>query len=168
MMGKTIATALLVVALCGLIVPTASGGGPDVRPYYTSALDALGVTYDVWDVATQGDPSASDLMGYQMVIWFTGYPRRDTFTSANEATVAAYLDAEGRFWLVSEDYLYDRGLTSFGRTRLRIDSYTNDVNRTDPEGTEQPPGVGLGPYNLTPPDGWPGDLYTDDVIKWSG
>ncbi len=63
--------------------------GPDVRIYYTSALDELGVTYDVWDVATQSDPSADDLMDYQMVIWFTGYPRSDTFTSANEAAVAA-------------------------------------------------------------------------------
>jgi hypothetical protein len=142
--------------------------GPDVRIYYTSALDELDATYDVWDVVTQGDPSASDLMGYTMVIWFTGYPRDDTFTSANEAAVAAYLDAEGRFFLSSEDYLHDRGLTSFGQSRLRINTYTNDVNRTDLDGTDHPPGVGLGPYNLIPPDGWPGDLYTDDVARWSG
>jgi len=166
--GKIFAITLIVVALCGLIVPTAFGGGPDVRPYYTSALDELGITYDVWDVAAQGDPSADDLVGYQMVIWFTGYSRNDTFTSANEAAVATYLDAQGRFWLVSEDYLYDRGLTSFGQNRLRIDSYTNDVNRTDPEGVIYSPAEGLGPYNLTPPDGWPGELYTDDVVRWSG
>jgi gamma-glutamyltranspeptidase len=143
--------------------------GPDVRAYYTSTLDALNVTYAVWDVVTQSDPSASDLTGYEMVLWFTGYPRSSTFTSANETAVAAYLDAEGRFFLSSEDYLHDRGLTSFGRDRLRINSYTNDVNRTDPEGTGSPPGGGLGPYNLTLPDGWPGgDLYTDNVVKWSG
>ncbi len=141
---------------------------PDVRPYYTSALDALDITYDAWDTAAQGDPSADDLMGYQIVIWFTGYPRSDTFTSANEAAVAAYLDAEGRFWLISEDYLYDRGLTSFGQNRLSISSYTNDVNRTDPEGVLYSPGSGLGPYNLTPPSGWPGELYTDNVVRQSG
>ncbi len=168
MIGKTFAIAIVVAAFCGFIAPAALGDGPDVRPYYTSALDELGVTYDVWDVATQGDPSADDLMAYQVVIWFTGYPRSDTFTSANEAAVASYLDAQGRFWLVSEDYLYDRGLTSFGQIRLRIGSYTNDVNRTDPEGTGQSPGGGLGPYNLTPPDGWLGELYTDDVVKLGG
>jgi len=27
-----------------------------------------------------------------------------------------YLDADGRFCLVSDDYLYDRGLTSFGQS----------------------------------------------------
>ena len=142
--------------------------GPDVRIYYTSALDELGETYDVWDVATQGDPSAGDFVDYQMVIWFTGYPRSDTFTSANEAAIAAYLDAEGRFFLSSEDYLHDRGLTMFGHDRLTIASYTNDVNRTDPAGVLNSPGMGLGPYNLIPPNGWPGNLYTDDVVKRSG
>lgn len=167
-MVKTLATALVVVALCSLVAPAALGDGPDVRPYYTSALDKLQVTYEVWDVATQANPSADDLIGYPIVIWFTGYPRHNTFTSANEAAVASYLDAQGCFWLVSEDYLYERGLTSFGQERLRIWGYTNDVNRTDPEGVQYSPGDGLGPYTLTPPDGWPGELYTDNVIRWSG
>ena len=186
MVGRTCAVTLAVVTVWGFLITAvalsqASGAnlacvllvdddqdGPDVRLYYTSALDELGVTYDVWDVASQGDPSANDLMGYRMVIWFTGYPRSDTFTSANEAAVAAYLDAEGLFFLSSEDYLYDRGLTTFGRTRLTIASYTNDVNQTDPVGVLYSPASGLGPYNLIPPGGWPGDLYTDDVVRQSG
>lgn len=186
MVGKTFAVVLVVATMWGFLITSVALGqapganlacvllvdddqdGPDVRIYYTSALDELGVTYDVWDVATRGDPSADDLTNYQMVLWFTGYPRSDTFTSANEAAVAAYLDAEGLFFLSSEDYLYDRGLTSFGQTRLTIDSYTNDVNRTDPVGVLYSPGSGLGPYNLIPPNGWPGDLYTDDIVKRSG
>ena len=189
MIRKTFAAALVVATLCSLIASAALGyvlttaaslplpcvllvdddqDNPDVRTYYISALDELGVTYDVWDVTTQSDPSASDL-SYKMVIWFTGYPRSDTFTSANEAAVATYLDAEGRFWLVSEDYLYDRGLTSFGQSRLRIGSYRSDVNRMDPVGNpDHPVGSGLGPYNLIPPHGWPGDLYTDDVNNGGG
>lgn len=184
-MGKTFAAALVVATIWGLMTSAALGqapganlacvllvdddqDGPDVRIYYTSALDELNVTYDVWDVATQGDPSAGDLMGYQMVIWFTGYSRSDTFTSANEAAVAAYLDAEGSFFLSSEDYLHDRGLTSFGQIRLAISTYTNDVNQTDPVGVLNTPGMGLGPYNLIPPNGWPGDLYTDAVVKRIG
>lgn len=190
MIHKTFTVILTSAVLCGLIALAALGyvlttaaspppscvllvdddqDGPDVRTYYTSALDELRATYDVWDLAVQGSPSASDLMGYQMVIWFTGYPRSDTFTSANEAAVATYLDAEGQFCLVSEDYLYDRGLTSFNMSRLRIGSYTSDVNRTDPKGNGgHPIGGGLGPYNLTVPDGWLGDLYTDDVDHGSG
>ena len=141
---------------------------PDVGAYYTSALDALGATYNVWDMATQGDPLTSDLLGYQMVIWFTGYPRSDTFTSANESTVSSYLDAGGRFFLSSEDYLQDTGLTSFGQVRLRISNYVSDVNQTYLGGTGQSPGYSLGPYNLTPPDGWTGHLNTDSVFKGSG
>ncbi len=184
-MVRKLAIALVVAALCGLIASAASGhalgdsqscvllvdddqNGPDVRGYYTSALGELSIAYDVWDIVTQGDPSADDLMGYQIVMWFTGYPRSDTFTSDNEAAVATYLDAEGRFWLVSEDYLYDRELTSFGQDRLYINSYTNDVKRTDPEGIANTLGNGLGPYNLTPPNGWPGDLYTDDIVTGHG
>jgi len=187
---KTFTVILTSVVLCGLIALAALGyvlttaansslpcvllvdddqDSPDVRTYYTSALDELGATYDVWDLDVQGSPSASDLMGYQMVIWFTGYPRSDTFTSANEAAVQSYLNAEGRFCLVSEDYLYERGLTSFGLIRLRIDSYTSDVNRTDPVGNGgHPVGDGLGPYNLIAPDGWSGDLYTDNVNPSGG
>ena len=174
-MSRTFTTAFVIAALCGLMTSAALGqapgahqDGPDVRAYYTSTLAKLSITYDIWDIASQGAPSAGDLMDYQMVIWFTGYPRSDTFTSDNEAAVATYLDAGGRFWLVSEDYLYDRGLTAFGQNRLAIASYTNDVNRTDPVGVLYSPGMGLGPYNLIPPSGWPGDLYTDDVVKRSG
>ncbi len=29
------------------------------RPYYTSALDALGLGYEVWDVQTQGQPTSA-------------------------------------------------------------------------------------------------------------
>ena len=187
MASKTSATALVVATIWGLLITSMALGqvpeanlacmllvdddqdGPNVRIYYTSTLDELDVAYDVWDVATQGDPSADDLMGYQMVIWFTGYPRSDTFTSANETAVAAYLDAGGRsFFLSSEDYLYDMGLTMFGQIRLAISSYTNDVNRTDLEGTGQLPGGGSGAHNLVPPSGWVGDLYTDNVVKRGG
>ena len=169
MIHRTLTVILTSAILGGLIAPAALGSGPDIRLHYTSTLDELGVTYDVWDVATQGDPSANDLMDHEMVIWFTGYPRSDTFTSVNEEAVATYLDAGGRFCLVSEDYLYDRGLTSFGQSRLRIGSYTNDVNWTDPVGNAgHSLGSGLGPYNLTAPAGWPGDLYTDNVNNSGG
>lgn len=188
-MSKIFSAALVAVLFCGLITAVALGNvltaaassslpcvllvdddqeNPDVRAYYTSTLDALGASHGVWDLATQGDPSASDLLGYQMVIWFTGNSRNGTFTLANESAVATYLDAGGRFLFSSEDYLQDRGLTSFGQGRLRVSSYTSDVNRTDLGSTGQSPGYGLGPYNLTPPDGWTEHLRTDSVFKGSG
>ncbi len=148
---------------------------PDVRAYYTEALDDLGYDYDVWDVAAQGNPTAADLADYRMVFWFTGYPWGQTFTGQNEAAVAAYLDAGGNFFLSSEDYLYDFGLTPFGQNYLGISNYQNDVERTDPVGNAgNPVGDGLGPYSLTPPAGWDGSLWTDNAtgpaspFRWQG
>jgi hypothetical protein len=135
---------------------------PDVRAYWTGTLDNLGLDYDLWDVATQGDPAEGNLLGYNMVFWFTGYPWGNTFNSSNEAAVAAYLDAGGNFWLSSEDYLYDYGLTSFGHDYLHVGTFSNDEAELDAVGNAgDPVGGGLGPYTLTKPTGWTGTIWTD-------
>ncbi len=131
--------------------------GPDVRSYYTEALDALGLDYSVWDVSGQGDPTANDLAGYAMVFWFTGYPYSQTFTSGNEAAVGAYLDAGGKFFMSSQDYLWDYGLTPFGQNYLHIASFSSDVSQTTVTG--QNVFAGLGPYALS----YPFTNYSDIV-----
>jgi hypothetical protein len=137
---------------------------PDVRVYYTEALNSLGYTYDVWDLAAQGNPSSDDLTGYRAVVWFTGYPWSRTFEPRDELAVAAYLDAGGNLFLSSEDYLWEYGITAFGDTYLGISSFSSDVEETDPVGNAgNPVGSGLGPYNLTTPTGWSGSLWTDYV-----
>jgi hypothetical protein len=141
---------------CILVVDD-DGDGPDVRTSYTGALDSLGLDYNVWDVLSQGDPSVDDLMGYQTVIWFNGYPYSNTFNSDNEAAVGAYLDAGGRFFFSSQDYLYDVGLTAFGQNYLHISSYTSDVSQTTVTG--QGVFAGLGPYSLS----YPFTNYSDVV-----
>ncbi len=131
--------------------------GPDVRSYYTGALDTLGLDYNVWDVSGQGDPTANDLAGYAMVFWFTGYPYSQTFTSGNEAAVGAYLDAGGKFFMSSQDYLWDYGLTPFGQDYLHIASFSSDVSQTTVTG--QNVFAGLGPYALS----YPFTNYSDIV-----
>jgi hypothetical protein len=96
-------------------------------------------------------------MGYQIVIWFNGYPYSNTFNSDNEAAVGAYLDAGGRFFFSSQDYLYDAGLTAFGQNYLHISSYTSDVSQTTVTG--QGVFAGLGPYSLS----YPFTNYSDVV-----
>jgi subtilisin family serine protease len=85
---------------------------PDVRSAYTNALDALGVTYDVWDTDNSDDePSAAVLSSYRLVIWFTG----DEFggfagpSPQSEAALGLYLDGGGCLLISSQDYLFDRG-----------------------------------------------------------
>jgi len=139
---------------------------PNLQTYYTGALDQISVAYDVWDVAVAGAPSADDLAGYCMVIWYTGQPSSGTFSSSDETAVAAYLDGGGRFFLSSYEYLYERDLTTFGQNYLHIGSYTDDVSLTNPTGvTGDPIGDGLGPYSLTKPTGWTATLWTDNVNK---
>ncbi len=154
--------------------------GPDLRTYYTGALDQLGVDYNVWDVVAQGDPAGNDLAGYCTVLWYNGQSSSGTFSAGNEAAVAAYLDGGGSFFLSSHEYLYERGKTSFGQNYLHIGTFTNDVKYTDPLGVAGDPlGGGLGPYTLSKPTGWTATLWTDNVssdgsigsgspFKWNG
>ena len=137
---------------------------PNLQSAYTSALDGLGQDYDVWQVAASGDPSAAKLAEYHRVLWYTGKPSDSTFSIANEDAAAAYLRGGGNFFLSSYEYLYDRGLTSFGRDYLGIASYADDVSRTDPAGAAGDAlGGGLGPYTLTSTAWGGGSLWTDRV-----
>ncbi|MBN1483078.1 MAG: S8 family serine peptidase, partial [Chloroflexia bacterium] len=141
--------------------------------YYTETLNFLGYDWDYWDVWTQGDPTAADLMPYDAVIWFTGYAWAGTVTPTNEADLATYLDAGGNLFLTAYDYLYDQGLSSFGATYLGIDSFFEDTGETDPVGNAgNPVGDGLGPYTLTAPTSWPSGSvsidFADDVFAGAG
>ncbi len=142
---------------------------PDVRSYYTAALDAFGEAYDLWDVGSDGDPGEEDLLGYRMVFWFTGYPYNNTFNGSNEAAVAAYLDGGGNFFLSSQDYLWEAGLTPFGQNYLHIGTYDSDQYQTQVTGAN--PYGGLGPYNLSYPFLNYSDIVSPDgqgMLSFSG
>ena len=143
---------------------------PDTAPYFTAALDTLGYDYDVFDTAGGGGPSAAELAGYSIVIWFSGDAYGGTAgpNSSDETNLATYLDGGGKLFLSSQDYLYDMDLTPFGQTYLGIGSYTNDSgNATTKYGVSGDPiGGGLGPYALTYPSGF--SDYGDIVNAASG
>jgi hypothetical protein len=100
---------------------------PDVLEYFSSALDSLGYDYDVFDVGggTGNGPTFDEMGGYQIVIWFSGDKFGDSAgpDAADETNLAAYLDAGGKLFLSSQDYLFDFGLTPFGMNYLGIGSY---------------------------------------------
>ncbi len=86
--------------------------GPDVRPVFTGALEALGFAYQLWntDVSDQ-EPGTGDLAAYDTVIWFTGNASgASTGPSADsEDHLAQYLDSGGCLVVSSQDYLLARG-----------------------------------------------------------
>ena len=136
---------------------------PDVRAYYTGALDALGLLYTVWDTEnTDNEPDAATLADYSTVIWFTG----DEFGgsagpgSSAETDLANWLDAGNCLFISSQDYYYDRGLTSFMGDYLGVSSAADDNgDYTSVTGTGSLFG-GLGTYTLS----YPFTDYSDTIV----
>jgi hypothetical protein len=140
--------------------------GPDVRSYYTNALDALGFAYDIWDTAnSNNEPDAAYLSAYRAVVWFTG----DEFGgaagpgAAGETALASYLDGGKCLFLSSQDYFYDMGLTPFMQDYLGLASATSDNgDYTSVTGSGSVFG-GLGPYTLAYPFTDYSDRLTPDA-----
>jgi len=158
-----------------LMHPGSLGG----RPYYTSALAALGLGYEVWDVQTQGQPTGAALLDRDVVIWFTGYAMDEyeddpgVFTPQNETRVATYLDAGGRFLLSSQEYYFEAdAITPFMDEYLGVQDVSDVWVYTSSVGvTGNPIGDGIGPLTLVRPDDYgvywpPGNFegpYDDEV-----
>jgi hypothetical protein len=134
---------------------------PDIRDYYTTGLENLGILYDIWDTDnSDNEPPIETLRDYGLVIWFTGAewggyagPGPD-----GETALATYLDEGGVLWVSSQDYLYDRGLTPFLNTYLGVSDYDSDVGQEVVTGTGDLFG-GYGTLTLT----CPFNNYTDEL-----
>lgn len=140
---------------------------PNVQSVYTTALDGMGLTYDLWDTNnSDNEPDSATLLQYEVVIWFTG----DEFGgaagpgSAGETALAGFLNAGNCLFLSSQDYLYDRGQTAFMTNYLGLSNGANDSgNYTSVTGQGSVFG-GLGPYTLA----YPFTDYSDIFIAGSG
>lgn len=126
---------------------------PDVQSTYTSALNNLGITYDVWDTGnSDNEPSAVQLAAYHTVIWFSG----DEFGgfagpgAAGEAALSTWLDTDKCLFINSQDYHYDRGLTAFMDSYLGVATAVSDVGQTTVTGAGSL-FTGFGPYALSYP-----------------
>lgn len=144
-----------------ILVVDDDDNGPDVQATYTDALTALGLDYDVWDTGNSDDePSAGQLAPYSVVIWESG----DEFGGAcgpgvdGEAALSSWLDDGGCLLIASQDYHYDRNLTSLMQDYLGVTSVANDQSQTSATGQ----GVfgGTGPFTLS----LPYTNYTDTIV----
>jgi hypothetical protein len=139
---------------------------PDMRPFYETALSALGYAYDVFDVGggSGNGPSALQMGGYDLVIWFSGdqfgSPGKAGPNDYDEGELAAYLDAGGTLFLSSQDYRYDQGgVTPFMNNYLGVSNVINDDGNFLSV-TGQNEFSGLGPYDLN----YPGVDYSDYIV----
>jgi hypothetical protein len=97
----------------------AAGVNVEIEGYYFNALKEIGVSYDHWDHAIKGTPTASIMQKYSMVIWACewAFPSLD---SLDRAELSNYLDAGGRLFLSGQDIGWDLNDPS--------DGYPNEFN----------------------------------------
>ena len=140
---------------------------PDVRSYYTEALDSLGLVYDIWDTNnSDNEPGSSDLAPYSTVIWFTG----DEFGgaagpgAAGETALGGWLDGGNCLFISSQDYHYDRGQTAFMTNYLGLGSATDDAGNYASVTGQGTVFGGLGPYALA----YPFTDYSDIFVAGAG
>jgi uncharacterized repeat protein (TIGR01451 family) len=125
----------------------------DHQDAYTSTLDALELSYDVFDAQGGGStPSTATLQGYPLVVWTTGYDWYSPLTADDEVHLGAYLDGGGRLLLSSQDNLDVRGVSEFVRDRLGVAEASLTVTGTEVIALPGSPlGSDLGPWGLTFP-----------------
>jgi subtilisin family serine protease len=129
----------------GVITVLLVSGDSTVESYYTAALDAAGIGYDLWSIASQGSPNASTLSAYPRVVWSTG-PYGYVATD-QETALSVYLDGGGTLFIPSQDYLYQQGLTPFIINYLGLGIDYQDYGYLQVTGRGDA-FAGLGPYNL--------------------
>ena len=137
---------------------------PDVQSSYTAVLDALlgSGNYDIWDTNnTDNEPTAVDLAPYTTVIWFSG----DEFGgfagpgAAGEAALGTWLDNGNCLFISSQDYHFDRGLTTFMQNYLGAANITNDNGDYTSVTGQGLVFTGFGPYALS----YPFTDYSDPI-----
>jgi len=106
------------------------GAGPDIPlSTYTDALNATGVSYDLWNMA-QGAPSptATDLQPYRVVIWRVSDNvfLDTTLTAAEQTAVRDYLRGGGAFFMASMEQL-TRLSGNFRSDVLHVTSFAEDA-----------------------------------------
>jgi uncharacterized repeat protein (TIGR01451 family) len=128
------------------------------RAKYEAALDAAGIHYDFWQTCpatgacVENTPPPETLRWYPVVVWWTGFDWYQPVRADQIPVLQTYLDAGGRLFLSSQDYLYYHHDAPFSRDYLGVLSYTESTLSTMARGMpENPVGSGLGPWELSYP-----------------
>lgn len=134
--------------------------GRNVETAYLTALNHQGAYYEYWNVESFNglEPDEAVLSQYDAIIWFSGDAYRffgfgQPLAGPNqqsELALAAYLDNGNCLLLSSQDYFYDRGITSFMQTYLGVESAENDAGAMILTGRPPFEMIGSFPINGTP------------------
>jgi len=134
--------------------------GENWGPYLENALIGAGYPFLSREVLTAGEPAVSDLLGYDAVIWSTGWANFNTILADGQAALMAYLDAGGSLFLSSQGVLAHLGIGTFTRDYLGVAARTLFQGATSAVGVAGDPiGDGLA-FALNPPFGDLADVMT--------
>ncbi|MFH0860509.1 MAG: C25 family cysteine peptidase [Candidatus Altiarchaeota archaeon] len=104
--------------------------GQSYEGYYTDALDAIGYSYDVWNVDFRGSLKSEVIDNYTdgIVIWFTGNDWVTTLTTDDQNNLKRYLNRGGKLFISGQDIGYDIGTTTFFSKYLHGKYESDDSN----------------------------------------
>ncbi|MCB8984462.1 MAG: carboxypeptidase regulatory-like domain-containing protein [Ardenticatenaceae bacterium] len=125
------------------------GDAPDVRAYYTDALDALSEAYDIWDTTAAGQPSEADFAAYDLVIWFSGGNYNAGPTAVTENTLSRWLPQDNCLFLSNPSSL--NTITAFRSRFLGLRSFASPYPEYLSVQGDWVVYGGLGPYSLSYP-----------------
>ena len=104
-------------------------GGSTYETYYTESLQALGYSFDSYQISFNVDgPPAERLKQYSLVIWFTGDQYRNTLTLTDQENLRSYLDAGGTLFITGQEIGFDIGQSNFYQTYLHALYLSDNAN----------------------------------------
>ena len=87
-----------------------------------SALEdaSVAVDYDLYVIATHGEPTWENLRSYPTLIWVCGSQQTNTLTESNRLILAQYLNAGGHLLLTGQYIDQELGNNSFVNDYLHV------------------------------------------------
>ncbi len=115
---------------------------------YTTPLNQLGLSYDVWNVQSLGSPSTNVLQSYRAVLWRIAEAnsgRPTGLTAAEQTSIRDYVAGGGSFFMASMELLSRLGAGSaFASDVLHVSNFSVDTTVPSVEGVSGDPiGDGL-------------------------
>ena len=122
--------------------------GKTYETYYTGALTALGVAFDVVTVPVGGvGPTTAQMAGYAATIWLTGDAASQTFLAQDQTAVTNLLAGGGKLLVTGQNIGDDLDINNKARTwyraTLRAQAVSNNSLKTDLTGEAGGPFAGL-------------------------
>lgn len=101
---------------------------------YTVPLDRTGISYEVWNVSSNGSPTVSDLSPFRVVMWRINdsfWDVGNTISPAQQSVITEYLSGGGSFFLSSMDILTRLGPIAFRSNVLQVAEFKQRTSALD-------------------------------------